>query len=281
MVHKSNKKRPTRARPVARPDEMTLDEAWVRYKEHGDLAARDFIAKSYKPLVERIARSIMRKKPAVFDYADLVQSGTIGLLNAIDKYSLDRGVLFSTFAPLRIRGAIYDDINELDWTPRSVRERIRAIIDATDTFESEHGRSPSAAELAEVLQMPIEKVREGLHQKTKTYISTVDSDTVVNMESELSSDEARANFVGASDKPFSVEEVVAAREDIETLASLIESALFSDEARVIRAYYYEGKTMREIAETDGVSVSRISSLRKSGIAKLREILEGEESALLD
>lgn len=261
---------------MSRADAAILHDAWVRYKEHGDLDARDFIAKSYKPLVERIARSIMRKKPAVFDYSDLVQSGTIGLLNAIEKFSLEREVLFSTFAPLRIRGAIYDDINELDWTPRSVRERIRAIIDATSRFESEHGRSPSAEELAESLQMPLEKVREGLYQKTKTYISTVDSDTVVNMESELASEEARVNFVGASDRPFSVEDTVTARQDIENLAFVVQDELSPDEARVIHAYYYEGKTMREIAEEDKISVSRISALRKSGISKLREHLSGED-----
>src|SRR5690606_734523 len=87
----------------------SLDSAWKRYKENNDLEARDFIIKSYTPLVEGTARRIFAKRPWIFDLEDLKQAGMIGLVNAVERYDPERGILFGTYAPMRIVGSIYDE----------------------------------------------------------------------------------------------------------------------------------------------------------------------------
>src|SRR3954447_19067383 len=108
-------------------DEHSIDQLWQRFKESGDRDARDRLVLHYSPLVKYVAGRVRSGFPPSVDQADLVSDGVIGLMDAIDKFELDRGLQFQTYAVSRIRGAIVDGLRASDWVPRSVREKIRDI----------------------------------------------------------------------------------------------------------------------------------------------------------
>lgn len=140
----------------------SLDRAWKEYKEHGSIEARDFIINAYTPLVESTARRIFQKKPWIFEFQDLKQAGMIGLVNAVERYDPSRGILFGTYAPRRIIGSIYDEINSMDWTPRAMRQKIRKTLLAVQKFENDGAEAPTPAQVAESAGIPGDNPRAWL-----------------------------------------------------------------------------------------------------------------------
>ena len=128
-----------------------LSLQWQRWLRRRNVAARDHLIVSYSPLVKFIAGRVGAGLPASVDPGDLVSSGVLGLIDAIERFDPNQGVKFETFATPRIRGAIYDGLRQLDWVPRSIRTRARDVQRAISEFEVVNGRSPSDPELAEQL----------------------------------------------------------------------------------------------------------------------------------
>ena len=124
---------------------------WDRWLKRRSSSARDHLIVSYAPLVKFVAGRVGAGLPTTVDPGDLVSSGVLGLIDAIERYDPARGVKFETFATPRIRGAIYDGLRELDWVPRSVRARAREVERAMADLESHLGRSPTDDELADHL----------------------------------------------------------------------------------------------------------------------------------
>src|SRR6185503_7855878 len=116
-------------------------------------SARDHLIVSYSPLVKFIAGRLGAGLPSTVDPADLVSSGILGLIDALERFDPGQGVKFETFATPRIRGAIYDGLRQLDWVPRSVRSRAREVERAFSELEHTLGRSPSDEELATHLRI--------------------------------------------------------------------------------------------------------------------------------
>lgn len=247
----------------------SLDKAWEDYKATGDLNARDFIAKSYTPLVDKIAKRAYRKSPWLFDLNDLRQAGFVGLIEAIDKFEPERGYLFSTFAPRRINGSILDEINSMDWTPRSVREKIRAVIAATEKYSTENQRQPSNEEIAEMTGLTIEQVTQAWESSKKTYIGHIDTHTVTDFER---SDSNEINIVTAADEEDAadVSLIVERSDQKEIVLSAIAELCTEEEATVLKLNFYEGKSLKDIGLHLQKSPARISSLRKNAMAKLMQ-----------
>lgn len=245
----------------------SLNAAWREYKEEGNLVARDYIIVSYTPLVDRIAKKVYRKKPWIFEIEDLRQIGFIGLMDAVRKFDPERNILFSTFAPMRILGSIYDEINAMDWTPRSVREKIRAVLRATEEHYASNQHRPSVSDLAKISGLDEDHVRMALNYAPKTYISNVDSATVADYETKNPNN--GVDFVsGMGNHHETVEEAIDSLYATDALRDAIAQLCSLDEARVIDLHYYQEKTLKEVAAIMGYSPSKVSHIRKAALTKL-------------
>ena len=251
-----------------------LTDAWDRIVATGDEQAKEEILIAYTPLVERIAREIMRKKPSNFDQEDLSQSGMIGLINAIERFDPSRGVLFSTFASRRIYGAIYDEINKMDWTPRLVRERIKMVIRATENHYRDNLHAPSPEEISDIIAATTDKtltpeqVSEAREQAMKTYVHAMDTMSTLHQE------ESNTGFATVY-HPESVEESVAQSELSALVGEVIKASCTDFEQLVIRETMLAEKSMKQLAQELNVPVSRVSSARRISIAKIAEALTNQ------
>ena len=129
------------------------DKLWAEYKKTKSSQLRDRLIRQYMPLVKYVAGKVSVGLPASMEFDDLVGFGQFGLLDAISKYDLEKGVKFKTYAVTRIRGAIFDELRQLDWVPRSVRQKSREIEDTISELESKLGRTATDAEIAQQLNL--------------------------------------------------------------------------------------------------------------------------------
>jgi RNA polymerase sigma factor for flagellar operon FliA len=235
-----------------------LAQQWDRWLKRRSSAARDHLIVSYAPLVKFVAGRVGAGLPANVDPGDLVSSGVLGLIDAIERFDPQRGVKFETFATPRIRGAIYDGLRELDWVPRSVRSRAREVERAINELEALHGRAPTDDELAEHLHLD----REELNR----WWSSISTTTVGPLERALDSGAEPRGLSG--EVPAVPSAVVEDREVREVMRDAIEK-LPDREKLVLSLYYDEGLTLAEISRVLGVSESRVPQIHSKSVLYLR------------
>jgi len=234
---------------------------WERWTRRRSPTARDHLIVSYAPLVKFIAGRVGAGLPASVDPGDLVSSGVIGLIDALERFDPSQGVKFETFATPRIRGAIYDGLRQLDWVPRSVRTKARDVQRAISEFENVNGRSPSDRELADQLGI----ARELLDR----WLSSIASTTIGPLERAL---DAGAEPVALSgDVPVVPSAIVEHRELRDLMRQEIDK-LPEREKLVLSLYYDEGLTLAQIARVLGVSESRVPQLHSKSVLHLRSRL---------
>src|SRR6188508_2104477 len=141
---------------------IELKDLWRRYKRDGDERARERLVIAYSPLVKYVSGRMASGLPAHVEEADLISYGLGGLISAIERFELEREIKFETYAITRIKGAIIDELRSLDWVPRSVRARARAIERANAKLEHQLQRAPTDAEIAEKLGIETEELEESL-----------------------------------------------------------------------------------------------------------------------
>ena len=234
---------------------------WERWLRRRSSAARDHLIVSYAPLVKFIAGRLGAGLPSSVDPGDLVSSGVLGLIDALERFDPAQGVKFETFATPRIRGAIYDGLRQLDWVPRSVRTKARDVQRAISEFENVNGRSPSDQELADQLGI----AREQLDR----WLSSIASTTIGPLE--------RALDAGAEPMALNGEEPVlpSAVVEYQELRDLMHQEidkLPEREKLVLSLYYDEGLTLAQIARVLGVSESRVPQLHSKSVLHLRSRL---------
>lgn len=234
---------------------------WERWFRRGSAAARDHLIVSYSPLVKFIAGRVGAGLPASVDPGDLVSSGVIGLIDALERFDPAQGVKFETFATPRIRGAIYDGLRQLDWVPRSVRTKARDVQRGISEFESLHGRSPSDQELADQLGI----VREQLDR----WLSSIASTTVGPLERAL---DAGAEPTALSGEVPVLPSAIVEHQELSELMRREISKLPEREKLVLSLYYDEGLTLAQIARVLGVSESRVPQLHSKSVLHLRSRL---------
>src|SRR6202035_1004431 len=147
-------------------DESAADiaELWTNYKEHSTAVARERLILHYSPLVKFVAGRVAGGLPQNIEQSDLVSYGIFGLIDAIDKFDPGRGYKFETYAISRIKGAIIDELRSIDWVPRSIRAKARAVERAYSKLENELRRSPDDKEVAAELDMNEEELNQVLSQ---------------------------------------------------------------------------------------------------------------------
>jgi RNA polymerase sigma factor FliA len=246
-----------------------IQALWLRYRRTGDKALRDRLILTYAPLVKYVAGRLGSGLPAHVDEGDLVSYGLLGLISAIERYDPERDIKFETYAIVRIRGSIIDELRALDWVPRSVRSRAREIERAIAELEAKLGHAPSDEEIAGKIGITVEELDESLTDISRSSIAALD---------ELWSTSGEGDQVSLLDtiedtsgpKPTDALDETELRE---TLADAI-ARLPEREKLVVTLYYYEELTLREIGEVLGVTESRVSQLHTKAVLRLKSRLSG-------
>jgi RNA polymerase sigma factor for flagellar operon FliA len=229
-----------------------IRDVWVDYKATGDPELRNRLVLQYAPLVKYVAGRVRSGLPQTVDQSDLVSEGVFGLIDAIDKFDLGRGLEFQTYAVPRIKGAMIDALRSQDWVPRSIRDKIRSIERAHTTLQDRLGRTPTEEEVAEELAITPKALRELYAKVSYTSIAAVDDLVVVD------------------DAPAPGD----AMEDDDVRAMLVRHVreLRERDQIVVALYYYEGFTLAEIAQVLGVSEPRVSQLHSRAVLSLRTLM---------
>lgn len=253
-------------------DAVDVVSMWAVFKESGDRTARERLILHYAPLVTMVAGRVGAGLPSTVEQADLVSYGMFGLIDAIEKYDAERAVKFETYASARIRGAIIDELRAMDWIPRSVRTKARAVDRAYAELEGELRRQPSEREVADRLEMGVGELRAIF-----TQLSTVN---VAALDELLGAGSERGDSVSLLDtlEDHHAVDPAATVEVAETkvlLARAIER-LGEREKIVLVLYYYEGMTLAEIGRVLGVTESRISQMHTAAMLRLRTALQESE-----
>lgn len=216
------------------------------------------------PVVRFLARRIHERLPQHVDLEDLVSAGVLGLMDAFNKFDPDKKVQFRSYAQFRIRGAILDSLRTLDWSPRDLRRKGRAIEETIRALTGRLGRAPSESEIAAEMKLELGEYQQLLGELKGLEIGTL------NLERSEDSGEEELAYV-----PNKPEEDPLFRclkgEMQQRLADAI-SELPERERLVLTLYYYEEMTMKEIGLTLGVVESRISQIHASAVLRLRTML---------
>lgn len=247
---------------VSKEQDEEDQKLWLLYKSNHDQRIKDSLIMKYASFVKYVAGRIAVNLPSNVEFDDLVSYGILGLIDAIDKYDPQRNVKFKTYAKTRIRGAIFDELRVLDWTPRSIRQKARKLEKAYAKLEGNLGRDATDEEIAQYLKVDISELHKLFDETKKSLLLSLDE--IFYDDEEGSS---RFDFVEnqKSDNPqLKIEEAEAKR----ILADAI-SKLSERERLVITLYYYEDLTSKEIGKILGVSDSRVSQLHTKAILRLR------------
>ena len=222
-----------------------------------------------------VAGKIAVGMPNSVEFDDLVGFGQFGLLDAINKYDPDKGVKFKTYAVTRIRGAIFDELRQIDWVPRSVRQKSREIEDAIVSLEARLGRTATDAEIAQSLKMSEDEYHRTVMKVSGTSILSLN-------EVWYSGDDSDSMSIGDSiESPSSMNpDVIAEREEIRKVIIQAINELPEKEKMVIVLYYHEDLTFKEIGEVLDVSESRISQLHTKANLRLRAKLTNVRKGIM-
>jgi RNA polymerase sigma factor for flagellar operon FliA len=258
-------RRPKPSDEEAAQAEAALKVMWEGYKTRGDAGLRERLILHYTPLVKYVAGRVGVGLPQNIEQADLVSYGIFGLIDAIEKFDLERAIKFETYAISRIRGAIIDELRALDWIPRSVRSKAREVERAYTTLEAELRRTPSEAEVADHLGIALGDLHHIFSQVS--YVNVVALDEMLSVGGE----KGDKLTLGDTLEDHRAEDPVLAFEGEETkflLAGAI-NQLPEREKIVVTLYYYEGLTLAEIGKVLGVTESRICQMHTKAVLQLR------------
>lgn len=234
---------------------------WEEYSKNKNPELRERIIIEYASLVKIVAGKLGIYLGYNVEYDDLVGYGTFGLIDAIDKYDFDKGVKFETYASLRIRGAILDQVRRMDWLPRTVRQKQKKMDAAYQKLETESGKFATDEELAAELEISVEELGQWQAQ-TKAA-------GVVSLDEYLEQGSENGIVAGTESEDFTQPEKQMEQKAMKELLVQSLESLTEKEKKVILLYYYEELTLKEISEVLEVSESRISQLHTKAIQKLR------------
>ncbi|MEQ5834367.1 RNA polymerase sigma factor FliA [Marinobacter sp. NFXS9] len=240
---------------------MTLAKGLGIYQQTSSRKSAHQLVEDHAPLVKKIALHVLARLPASVQLEDLMQAGMIGLLEAAQKYDAGKGASFETYAGIRIRGAIVDEIRKGDWVPRSVHRNSRRIAQAIKAVEDRTGREAQDHEVADELDMTLPEYHACLADSNSGRLFSLDE---LNESGELPIDNEEA----VPDRPF--EELSAAgfqRSLAEAIAALPER-----EKLVLSLYYQEELNLKEIGAVIGVSESRVSQIHSQAALRLKSRL---------
>lgn len=255
-------------------DDVDIDQLWSEFKHSGDRATRDRLILHYSPLVKFVAGRMAVGLPQNVEQADLVSYGVFGLIDAIEKFEPARGFKFETYAISRIKGAILDELRSIDWVPRSVRAKARAVENAYAKLESQLHRTPTDAELADELDVTEDQLQATLSQISFVGLAALDETLSIG---------------GGERESFTLGDTIADQRDgpvdafeVEEMRSLLADSINRMPERekvVLTLYYYEGLTLAEIGQVLSVTESRVCQIHTKAVLQLRSRIAASQREL--
>ncbi len=240
-------------------------DVWVKYKRTRRKVYKNKLIETYLPLVRNVAERMLMTLPASVECDDLISMGTFGLIEAIDRFDIDRGVMFKTYCVNRIRGAILDELRSLDWVPRLVRHKASTVDKLGGRLQGRFGREATVFEMADALELPVaDYQRMEKDSKPVSMLSLSD-------EASEGADDTSSRMVDLvkdenGDDPISSTHWMDLRD-------LTTKNLNKKEKIVLTLYYFEQLSMKEIAKVLGLTESRVCQIHSKVIEKLRGSLE--------
>lgn len=241
-------------------DEAYKDKLWSEYAATKSSEVREQLILEYAPLVKLVAGRLSMYLGYNVEYDDLVSYGIFGLIDAIDKFDSMKEVKFETYASLRIRGSILDQIRKMDWIPRTIRQKQKKIDAAMKEIETVTGRTATDEEIAQKLEISTEDFADWQSQMKITGVVSLNE--FMESGSEIPAEQHKQNRF---EEP---EEVIEKGELREVLGQALE-LLTEKEKKVILLYYYEDLTLKEISNVLEVSESRVSQLHTRALQKMK------------
>jgi RNA polymerase sigma factor for flagellar operon FliA len=262
----------TKEQGATRVSAAEVATLWRRYQRTKDVKLRDQLVFIFTPMVRYIVYRKVREVPAQCDVEDFLSCGLEALIRSIDRYDPAKGATLEQFAWTRVHGAVLDELRRHDWAPRSLRRAERAINGARESFVSRHERQPTREELAAATGMDLEELARRLDEIALAEVASLnktvrseDSTTIERIDTLESPDED-------SDPGLSAERAEAKARFRKAFAKLP-----ARERQVAVALYVEGRTLREIGASIGVSESRVSQIHTELRRRLREQLAADAS----
>ncbi|MCU0727922.1 MAG: FliA/WhiG family RNA polymerase sigma factor [Planctomycetes bacterium] len=246
---------------VKTPDDIA--NLWRQYRRRRDAATRNRLIVRYLPLVKMIADQIFARLPRHVDVRDLRAAGVFGLISAVEAFDHDRGIKFETYCSVRVRGSVIDELRAQDWVPRTVRSRTQKFKEAENALMGELGRGATDDEVARRLGVGEDALRDiGRECASLNFVSL--STTVEDGEGST----LRLVDLLTEENPVDPMHRLALGE----VASRVRHVLPQQEHVILTLYYYDGLTMKEIADFLDLSESRICQIHTQALDRLREEL---------
>lgn len=250
------------------PKPIILAELWRRYERDRDRAARDQLILAYAPLVKHVAGRVAAQLVSHVAPADLISYGLGGLISAVERFEPRRGIPFESYAGLRIRGAMFDELRVMDWVPRTIREEGRRIQEATEVLTTRLQRLPRDSELADELSLDADELAAALQRVETSQMVALDRPQLFGGEPGHTPTLLNALVDPAAPDPAEVSADAELRERVAAAVLLLSAR----EQTVLGLRYHQRLTMGEIAEVLQVTESRISQIHSRAVIGLRVLL---------
>jgi RNA polymerase sigma factor FliA len=246
---------------------------WREYKATGDIRLRNRLVLTYVPLVKHIVYKKIRELPPSCEVDDLISCGIETLIGAVDRWDPEKGAGLEPFLWTRIHGAVLDELRRRDWAPRSLRRIERDVLRAQETFAGAHGRPPTRAELASMMNMTPAELAEKEYEIRRSDLTSLSSLATSDGESDVQLVETLE-----ADDPDADPEHRVERGEARAKFRRAFERLSAREREVAVLLYVKNLTLREIGEVLEVSESRVSQIHSQLKKRIRERLK-QDSAL--
>jgi len=227
----------------------------------GDKKKSDALIMKYAPLIKYIATRIAARLPMHIEVQDLINSGVLGLMDAIEKFDPEKNVKFETYAEYRIKGSILDSLRALDWVPRSVRKVATLLENTYADLEKKHGRPAHDEEVAEAMDVDVDKLHKLMSRVSHVSMVSLERDSRNSTQTSLLDRLINPDDVSGFDK-------LDTDEMRDVLAESV-SRLPEKEQAVLSMYYYNEMTMKEIGKELSLTESRVSQIHTKAVMRLR------------
>ena len=239
-------------------------DLWKEYRKSKNPKIREYFIQKYAPLVKYVAGKVAVGMPHNVEFEDLVSYGTFGLLDAIEKFDPSKEVKFKTYAMTRVRGAIFDELRNIDWIPRSIRQKAKQIEKIIVELENKMGRTVDDQEIADELELSL----GDFHQ----LVSKVSGTSLISLNDVWygKDDSEELSVLETIESPVNTNpDAIIEREEVKDMIVEALKKLPEKEKKVVVLYYYEDLTLKEIGEVLEVTESRVSQLHTKAIMRLR------------